>query len=523
MAHPQDNRPLSFRMLVGLNVAILVLSVVVGACFFRGALGFADGVNMFSPYPKISVRIAATPYEYVSDWYNHMNGRVSQAIMDCGLFVYAKAFARTPEAFPWWLMRSLSLFCAMAAPFNFLVPAIGRGNCGLGAILGLYLTILVSWMLSYNVVTYSLWFDVLLTDRFLPIYVISLMCIILHRGWFEQTLFGEALHGALYLFFAVEQFLVTMPILFLAFAWVGDAKTRSKGFWLKRIFYYALLTALAAGVYFYSPGQRLRNRLLAPNPAGITFESIFAWLRDDLSRGYLMLWGDASHSVIMFLHLAVYCTVAVIAFVALCAYRSARRADQRFPPIDGLLNASVLSLAFLTAYGASLATLFIKRHFPEYAIHYPAILLAVGLGYGVLVIIQLLDGVTWTALRSALHPETPVASRPVFRYWPSFLPWLALGALIAGVLAPSWPKLQAGYHEVKAHGQIRHEIFQQVIQLHQATGQTHFILIHCPVRSHGGTMEPPWGVEGYFRWCGYGNLIVYLDDNYDFPTRPLDR
>jgi len=218
MAHPQDNRPLSFRMLVGLNVAILVLSVVVGACFFRGALGFADGVNMFSPYPKISVRIAATPYEYVSDWYNHMNGRVSQAIMDCGLFVYAKAFARTPEAFPWWLMRSLSLFCAMAAPFNFLVPAIGRGNCGLGAILGLYLTILVSWMLSYNVVTYSLWFDVLLTDRFLPIYVISLMCIILHRGWFEQTLFGEALHGALYLFFAVEQFLVTMPILFLAFA-----------------------------------------------------------------------------------------------------------------------------------------------------------------------------------------------------------------------------------------------------------------------------------------------------------------
>jgi hypothetical protein len=158
----------------------------------------------------------------------------------------------------------------------------------------------------------------------------------------------------------------------------------------------------------------------------------------------------------------------------------------------------------------SLSTLLISPHFPEYAIQYPAILLVLGLAYSVLSLIELFD----IKMRQAKF----FSNR-----WGIFLPALVSVVVLLGITIPGLPKLRASYQEIMMHNKLRHAVFQHIIDIYQTTGQTHFILTRCPVRSHGGTMEPPWGVQGYFRWRQYDNLQVYLDDNYDFPDRPMDK
>lgn len=511
-----------------LNLLILLFSLFWGARVFKGAFGFADGINMFSPYPIIGVsgRVVVDFWEYVWDWYNGMNGRTCQAILDGLIFVYSKMFIAAPEDFPWWLTRSLSLFCAIAAPLNFLIPAFRARLISRKATFFMLLAIWGAWTLSNNVVSYALWFDCLLTDRFLLIFLVSVMCLVLYMGYLDQKLYWIVLHGFLYIFLSVEQFMVTVPFLFLAFTWAGVGKNRPLAFWIKRIVLYFLLSSLAALAYYYSPGQRLRNLALTPNPDGFSVRGFLLWLEQDLPRGYNMLFGEHGGIAMFILHGLLYLGILLAAIVTTCAfYKSKRHQGSVRERIDNLFSLSVLAAAFLTAYMASLSTLLISRHFPEYAIHYPAILLALGLAFGVLTIIQFFDSKTRQALRIVLTgaEDVGVTAAISSNPWGTVTTAAVCLVILLGVTRPTLPKLRASYDEVMMHNRLRHVVFQHVIDSYLATGQTHFILTQCPTRSYGGTMEPPWGVEGYFRWRGYKDLRVYLDDNYDFPSRPKDK
>lgn len=520
------------RTLLLINILILLFSLGIGACFLRWSLGFADVLNMFSPYPVIdaahgATRIATGAWGYLQDWYNGMNGRVSQALLGCAISAYSKLFASRPEDFPWWLMRALSLFCIIACPLNFMVPAYSIRRVRPTSVFLLLLAIWGSWTLSHNVVSYSLWFDALLTDRFLMIYIVSVMCLAIYKGWLNNKWYLIVLHGCAYMFLAVEQFLLTIPLLFLAFAWIGADNDKPLLFWIRRISFYLVLSLIAAYVYFHSPGQQWRMSMMTTHPAGAPLqyyvEGFLKWLKRD---GYSVLFNGRGALIGLIFNCILYTFVAVTTIAATLSHSIAKRLKFNTLEVLGdLFHSSVLATTFLTAYMTSLSTLLISRNFPEYAIHYPALLLAIGIAYSILTLIQLFDAGTRQALLAALAGEETEETMPnsSLNYRGSIITGIVLTGVLLWVTLPALPKLRSSYQEVKTNNQVRHVVFQHVIDTYQTTGQTHFILTKCPPRSHGGTMEPPWGVEGYFRWRNYGILRVYLDDNYDFPTRPLDK
>jgi hypothetical protein len=114
--------------LVIANVLLLAASLPVGRVLYAGAFAYADALNMLSPYPQLDAaggtNVTATNLaQYVQHWYRGLNGRWSQALMNGALASATKAFGFGPESFPWWMMRSLSLFCMLATPMNLLAGA----------------------------------------------------------------------------------------------------------------------------------------------------------------------------------------------------------------------------------------------------------------------------------------------------------------------------------------------------------------------------------------------------------------
>ena len=131
------------RFLLFAHVGLLIAAIVFGRWLYAGALGRSDALTAFNPYPLVTMadniaywpvnhfphipprsgHVVPNPCVYVWDWYCGFNGRLSVAVMD-SLIAQATKWYPTPEAFPWWLMRALSLYCLLATPLTFMV-AVG--------------------------------------------------------------------------------------------------------------------------------------------------------------------------------------------------------------------------------------------------------------------------------------------------------------------------------------------------------------------------------------------------------------
>jgi hypothetical protein len=481
------------------NVILLAASLVVGRVVYQGAFAYADSLNMLSPYPQLDAAggtsITATSFPaYVAQWYRGLNGRWSQAAMNGAIEAVAKPFVRQPEAFPWWLMRSLSLFCIVATPLNFLAAAgaFGRRRAAFGAVL-LVLAWAI-WSAAQNTYAYSIWFDCLLTDRFVPMYLASLLSVGAARGWPSARPLPLLAFSALYLFVSVEQFLVTMPILLTAFAFGGAA---SPPFKRAAVFLAGTtaLSAVSALIYFASPGQRWRNALMQVKAPDLTPHGISTWFRDAMPLGYRVLFGDHGNAAYWKLHLVVIAlSLVALAIGAIVAWRRASTAD------TDIWRWALFAAAFHLAYAASLATLLVSPHFPEYAAQYPALLLALGVTCSIAALARLLPD------RAAL---------------PAAIVCTAAVAIL--ITLPALRHNVDSFKEEAAYGRLRKTVYHQILETNRTTGATGFVLTNSPVRSIGGTMEPPWGLSAYFRWYEKPGLAVVIDTNYDFAARPRDR
>jgi hypothetical protein len=510
----------SISGLASLNLLMLVASLILGAILYHGAFGYADALNMYNPAPQLdaasgTTRVASGLPGYVRDWYCGLNGRWGQALMNGSIQMLSRSLVHRPETFPWWLMRSLSLFCLIATPVNFLrgTRQFGSPHRAQGAVL-----LALAWMIwsaANNTYGYSLWFDVLLTDRFVPMYLASVLAVLVGTGWPARRAAPLLAFSALYLLIAVEQFLVTLPIvigLYGALAAGRRGWRRLEPFALA-----AVLSGVSAVIYAASPGQQWRNRLLQLQAPDLSPHGLFTWFKTAMPLGYRVLLGpgDAIYWKVHLLLLLGSLVLLAAGGAALVRRRASWTAGS--PRLVEALTVLAAALAFQVAYACSLATLLVSPHFPEYAAQYPALLLTLALVLTTGAAFRLADPTIWTTGAGAVDDASAVDRTTV----------LLVGACLVAVLVTiTFPALTAdaaSFREEARFGALRKRVYRRVLDLNARTGATGFILTNSPLRSIGGNMEPPWGLSAYFRWIHRQDLAVVIDTNYDFSTRPQDR
>jgi hypothetical protein len=501
-----DEGPRLFRRrLFLLNLCALVACVAAGRLLYAGAFGYADVLNMYNPYPQLDAAGASTATahgfgEYVAQWYRGLNGRWGVAVVNAAIELWSKAVVHRPEQFPWWLMRSLSLFCIVTTPLNF-IAAGGQLKRGSFVAAALLLGAWGIWSSSPNTFGYSVWFDALLADRFIPMYVASLLAVALALGPRRGHPAARLAFGAGYVFIAVEQFLVTLPIILAAYAFAGTSgRTVRRG--LETFAACVALSALSGWVYVSSPGQRWRNTLLNLSAPDLSPRGLLHWFTESTPLGYRVLFGGTYGRRYVALHLALFATLALAGAIL------ARRAELR--PVaaeadvadEGSLRgrAWILAVAFCAAYSASLATLLVSPHFPEYAAQYPALLLTLA----------------WVCTAASVIPLRPSALSAAAIT-------TAMAVLVVALTVPALRTDVTGFREETAFGVLRKRTYARILEINADTGATGFVVTNSPLRSIGGNMEPPWGLSAYFRWIGRSDLAVYIDTNYDYPSRPRDR
>ena len=501
---------LDLRKLLYINLALLGLSLLIGYFLYRTALGWGDSLNMFSPYPHVSMKTnlsSDTMLGYVSSWYSGMNGRWPVAFLNAVGSMFSRKLFFLPEHFPWWAMRSLSLFCCLAAPFNFLfiIKLWIRKLPLLPALLVIY----ALWSFSPNTYSNSITFDCLFTDRFLFVYLISVVAVLIFRkAKFEKIshLLGYSLFG-FFVFF--EQFLVTAPFLFLFLIVLRFRGKRNKAFYFKVATANLVTMILASLAYFLSPGQQYRNTMIGLNNIGhLGVVKLFKWYMQSANIGYTLLFKESSswwmlHSVVL-IALIVYVCVTWKNIHDAAGFKDKRERIQS-------LQLSAFALLFVFVFHCSLVTLLVSNYFPGYSAQYTTFFLALFLT--ALFLNIYLKGRELLAC----HPMRPFLSRGV------------QGAAVIGgsiFLFLTVNRVNADskdYTRIMELGRARSVIYNDIIQIHEKTGITDFVLKNAPHWPNGGySLEPPWGFQAYFRWAKQPNITVWLEDNYDFINRPAD-
>jgi len=517
------------------HLGLLIIAIAAGRWLYAGALGQNDilaVVNPYpqvtmadnlahcpvNPYPQIKVRVgkfAANPFVYVWDWYKGMNGRLPVAIMD-SLLAQAARLCPTPESFPWWLLRALSLYCLLAIPLN-LMAAVGTWAKRPAMTLILLVAVWSVWIVSPNVYIFSAMFDIILTDRNIQMYVLSWMIMAAVNNWMGKSLWRWGLMGIGIVFVSSEQNLPSAPLLLLATGWLGlEGKASAGRDWLKQVFYYAAWTALAAAVFFLSPGQHLRNVCCLPMNSIGNFSPL-AWYRQVIDLGYGALF-PAHPAQLWLWHLILYCILGLGIMLWLIIRLAGRTMEN--DSRQKLFGIGLMAFAFLTAFLVSMTTLIVSPYFPPYAACYPALFLAAGLVFSFWFI---LDGAA--AGMDALS-EKAVGLRLVSTRigCTIALPILAVILLARTITVPAWPGLLTAYRHIMEQSRNRRQVYAEIIRCRSTTGQRHFILMNLwksPV--WGLHMDDAWGRAGYFRWRGMEDIVCMTEDEWTAAGRPQEQ
>lgn len=527
------------------HLGLLIATIALGRWLYAGALGQSDGLAFINAYPQATMadnlahcpvnpfpqvhprsgHIASNPFMYVRDWYEGMNGRLSVAVMDSLIAWAAKKWCPTPESFPWWLMRALSLYCLLAAPLNFMAAVGWTWAKRPGTTIALLAAVWSVWIVSPKIYIFSVIFDILLTDRYLHGYVLSWMIIGVIHNWMGRSTWKWGLLAAGILFLGSEQTLLSAPILLAAAAWVGLEGNAGLGrSWRWQVFYYSAWTCLTVVIFFLSPGQRLRNTCLPMIPMGDF--SPFEWYRRVITLGYGAILPRLFDSLWIW-HLILYGGLGLI-MTAWVIIRLKKSASYRLSvdpvcagashPRQKLFGTGLMAFAFLTAFLASMITLIVSAYFPPYAICYPSLLLVSGLAFSFWFI---LDGAT-------LGIDMIASSKPVTGYLKAgcttVLPMLVAIALIGTVTVRAWPSMAAEYRQVMEQNRNRRQLYAEIVKHRNTTGQRHFILVNLwksPV--WGLHMDEAWARAAYFRWRRMEDIICLTEDEWTATGRPQEQ
>lgn len=536
------------------HLGLLIAALGVGRWLYAGALGRSDALTVFNPYPLVTMadnvvycpvnpypqinpragHVVSNPFVYVQDWYQGMNGRLSAAVMDSLLALAAKWWCPTPESFPWWLMRALSLYCLLATPLNFMVAIGWAWAKRPGRTLVLLAAVWAVWIVSPKVYIFTVIFDILLTDRNIQEYVLAWMIIGVINNWMGRSAWKWSLLAAGILFLGSEQNMFSVPVLLMAAGWAGlEEKDRVGRSWRWQAFFYSAWTCLSAAIFFLSPGQRLRNTFLLSETMG-NFSPL-EWYRQVVALGYGAIFPRLSDSLWIW-HLILYGGLGLM-MAAWTIMRLKRIAPERLSADPGFAEAShfrrklwgigLMAFALLSAFLASMTTLIVSPYFPPYAIYYPSLLLILGLVFSFWLV---LDGaaIFLDVLVSKVQPARFAGIKRVIGYVKvgcvAGLPLLATSTLMGTVTVRTWPAMAAEYRQVMEQNRNRRRLYAEIVRLRNTTEHRRFILVNLWKSSVWGIhMDESWAMAAYFRWRRMEDVVCLAENEWIAAGRPLEQ
>lgn len=477
------------KIIIFIALNVLLFSLVSGYIAHGSSLGWGDSLNQLSrPYSVIG---------YFNMWWHELNGRVSQAALYAFLLMPLRSFAETPELYPWWLIRSISTFCTFSTTVFFV--AIMPNSVLPKKNLSAFLLILYIWLLwALNPVVYetSAWFT---AAEFVgysgPIFLISLTLFISTKFKFYKINYTAACVLALLGFIMAtigEQYLLAFPVLMLGVQLSHEAGRRNIRTLVLKVMPLILFgNIIGFLIYWMAPAQKARNKLL-----GIHIDNVWNVYIKSVQFGYQFLTNKQIEGMLLMLLVLIH--TGALAFSFVWAWNDYHR--RPVGKIYHYKNAGLFCLTLLLAYHACFLTLIVSDYFPGYAAIFPGLLLTLALLVLSLPLIYLL-------LRSGqgniLRLIAALGMASIFAY-------LSVHDIAANIETEQ---------QLRANNQLRRSIYSRILADADLSDNHKYILHDCPhaVPKYGWSMEPPWGLEAYFRWRGITDIKVYLEGNYDFP------
>jgi hypothetical protein len=509
-------------ILGAIAIVVGVTTAVLGGFLPNGVLS-GDGLNFLGKYPQVhmveSDRTAATIWEFLRDFYQGQNGRLSIAL-SVGLFwSLAHSIGFEAENFPVNFLRALTLVGGVVAVFmalndvckgvvrGFLIGNLSKLLVGLSI-----LSLSTAYLLVPTIFDFSLFFSTYGFQYVLPLFFLSPFVYLRTPGFGKPShSLGQRARASFFFVFGLlllEQTLVVLPVLA-----VGAIATAFASFELSRkqainnsLWVLALVLG-AFAIYFLSPGQIYRMSVTAYSGEESNLLLLRHWFARDWGRGYQLFLGGFSFipgRVWPFFHLGL---IGVSAWVFT---RSAQVADINDAPSVARCQRYGMLLTVALAYVTSLLTLLFSRYLPLWSQGLPVCLAVVNLLFAFwIVLVELRESAFFSA-----------ASQ---RAWLRVL-WLAValglpfvvGARLVGEWGPrAWETL--GW--IDEQDQLRRELFEQVAARYRPDARNCFEIQGFPRNPYGWSLEPPWGFSAFIRWRFGREKKIYAFMLEDLPKR----
>jgi hypothetical protein len=485
-------RPSFTTIIILGNFLILGGTVWFGSYYYAGALGWGDSLDLF--------RSSQTIGEFISFWHTNINGRLGQTLLTSWFLPFRWA-APTPENFPWWLASSFALFCALFSPVHFILAIPSRTSHDWRFLL----LIPLAWVVwTFNPVPFynrQLFTLLELTGYSLPIYIVSVAVIFLYRT--STSFFAGRFAPLIMVFGGIvfsllgEQYLLVTPVfvfgLTLSRVARGDFSSKVA---FKMVGWTTIGVLTGFAIYWFAPGQAIRHELLK----SLSPFSLWKFYEHPVINSYQMLFHlpQEIHPIVKTIILVTH---SLLLLSAIVWAKGEFRKESTTSPWHGM---GIFVATLLAAFHASFSTLLVAAYLPGYAYTFPLLLLTVALLLASII-------VGYKIREVIVNPKAKLAVSTVGA--------IAILCLFLNVGVNNWRNNSETARLVEQNNQHREKAYGEILAQAKNQGASNFVVVNCPMAypAFGWTMEPPWGISGYFAWQGYPSIHVFLQGNADFP------
>jgi hypothetical protein len=513
-----------------LNILVFLLILFLGKNIYIDLLGSGDSLNMWSPHPHLDfsgkqLNKPGNIFKYIQLYYSGQNGRVGAAILNSMVWCYSDFFIQDPQDFPWWLFPTLSLFCLIIIPFNFLflknyVPVQLRK-----VFIFIFFFFLVGfWTFNNLIYSYSVAIGALFTGYFFPIYFLSLVSGKCYKenSWERKGLKILMAFSFIFVGLFTEHFLVSLPFFFFALFFLQIDNAYFRDFFLlrKKLFwnasYITFLWLITILIYIFSPGQIYRLKMM--DVGSVTFIS-------RIIKKLPKLFSIISLTKILLIGALYLLIFLVLIFLLRKLWLKIFLNKERPENVQGFINnfkLGIFSILVLFSFKSCLALSLISLYLPPYALSYPFFLLLLGLSCTLMFFIYFIyqngTGLIYSEIFNTFIIKAKGKGKAI-----TLLAAFVFLTLFGFRFFFEVRKINTKYMEIVNRDRLRRKIYNNIIEQTRISDAKNFLLVNFPLDSYGWTLEAPWGFDAYFRWLKQKNISVFLEGNYDYPLRPMAR
>lgn len=484
-------------------VGVLIACICLGNFLFQESFPWGDSLNMFSSSPNLNAyspqtMIPNSIFEYISLWYQHMNGRSGQAVLSSFAFWISKNYVDDPFQFPSWIMRSLSLFFTTSLSL-LLFQILSFLRISLMKKILLVLIFIGSWVYNPTFLYVNNIFDVMLIGYAFPNFLTILLFFYSYQ--YASADFSKFRSFAFFLIYTYlstmsEHYFIAAPILCVSAFFIARLP---KVTFSKTTIIHCVICIIGSVIgllnFLLSPAQQKRQALLVQG--GITelnLAKIFDWAVNWTKNGYTILLNldHAPNKAYLLIHFAVMVVTLILAFIA---YRNLNMKGEEFEKYQ--LRTCALCLLFSLAFYLCVSTALISNYLPFYSMELPCLFLAISLLMFLIAISNFISSILVNFV--SIKRFFAVAFAFTCLMTSTMLVW------------KNHYEVKSGFLEVIDHSKLRKKMYRRIVEQGK-NGVNKIVLVNYPKNRYLWTIEPIWGLTGYLRWKGLSDQIKVVEE-----------